>query len=99
MDKASNQLVGLASKEASTLRLGDEVAQGKPAVRTNRTTETDPGNRQVPEDTPPTAQVLKLYEELRKAKIALLTQAYTKRIELAKFLYRHRVLGFLTVTC
>ena len=61
---------------------------------------TDPGKRLVvPEDTPPTAQVLKLHEELRKAESALLTQARTKRIGLAEFLHRHKVPGFLTATC
>jgi hypothetical protein len=60
----------------------------------------DPWNRQVvPEDTPPTAEVLKLHEELRKAKSALLTQACTKRIRLAEFLHGHKVLGFSTATC
>jgi hypothetical protein len=61
---------------------------------------TDLGKRLVvPEDTLPTAQVLKLYEELRKAESALLTQACTKRIGLAEFLHRHKVPGFLTATC
>ena len=50
------------------------------------------GRRVVPEDTPPTKQTLKLYEGLRKAESALLTQARTGRIGLAKFLYRRRVL-------
>jgi hypothetical protein len=61
---------------------------------------TDLGKRLVvPEDTLPTAQVLKLHEELRKAESALLTQACTKRIGLAEFLHRHKVPGFLTATC
>jgi len=61
---------------------------------------TDPGKRLVvPEDTPPTAQVLKLHEELRKAESALLTQARTKRIGLAEFLHRRKVPGFVTATC
>jgi len=61
---------------------------------------TDPGNRQVvPEDTPPTKQVLQLHVGLRKAESALLTQARTGKIGLAKFLYRQRVPGFSTATC
>jgi hypothetical protein len=61
---------------------------------------TDPGNRQVvPENTPPTAQVLQLHEDLRKTESALLTQACTKRIRLAEFLHMHKVLGFVTATC
>jgi hypothetical protein len=60
----------------------------------------DPGGRQlVPENTPPTAQVLTLHEELRKAESTLLTQARTKRIRLAEFLHRRKVPGFLTATC
>jgi hypothetical protein len=100
MDRAGNRPVGLASKEASTPRLGNEVAQGKPAVRTDRTTRD--GSRESSGSSrghPPTAEVLKLHEELRKAEIALLTQACTKRIGLAEFLHRHKVLGFLTATC
>jgi len=61
---------------------------------------TDPGNlRVVPEDTPPTKQVLQLHEGLRKAESALLTQARTGKIGLAKFLYGRRVPGFSTATC
>jgi hypothetical protein len=46
---------------------------------------TDPGNRQVvPEDTPPTAEVLKLHEELRKAESALLTQDTPPTAEVLK---------------
>jgi len=39
------------------------------------------------EDTPLTKQTLKLHEGLWKAENALLTQARTERIGLAKFLY------------
>jgi hypothetical protein len=53
----------------------------------------------VPENTPPTAQVLQLHEDLRKAESALLTQARTKRIGLAEFLHMHKVPGFVTATC
>jgi len=53
----------------------------------------------VPEDTPPTKQTLKLHEGLRKAESALLTQARTGRIGLAKFLYGRRVPGVTTATC
>ena len=61
---------------------------------------TDPGGRRVvPEDTPPTKQTLKLHEGLRKAESALLTQARTGRIGLAKFLYGRHVPGFTTATC
>jgi hypothetical protein len=61
---------------------------------------TDPGNRQVvPEDTPPTKQVLQLHVGLRRAESALLTKARTGKIGLAKFLYRQRVPGFSTATC
>jgi hypothetical protein len=53
---------------------------------------TDPGNRRVvPKDSPPTIQVLKLHKGLWKAESALLTQALTGRIGLAKFLYGRRV--------
>jgi hypothetical protein len=44
----------------------------------------------VPEDPPPTKQVLKLHKGLRKAESALLVQA---RIGLAKFLYSRKVPG------
>ena len=48
----------------------------------------DLGNRQVvPENTPPTKQVLKLHKDLHKAESALLTQVRTGRIGLAQFLY------------
>jgi hypothetical protein len=61
---------------------------------------TDPGGcRVVPENTPPTKQTLKLHEGLRKAESALLTQARTGRIGLAKFLYGRSVPGFTTATC
>jgi hypothetical protein len=61
---------------------------------------TDPGGcRAGPENTPPTKQMLKLHEGLRKAESALLTQARTGRIGLAKFLYRRSVPGFTTATC
>ena len=58
---------------------------------------TDPGNRQaVPEDTPPCKRVLKLHSGLRKAESAVLVQARTGRIGLAKFLYNRRVPGVLS---
>ena len=61
---------------------------------------TDLGGRGVvPENTPPTKQMLKLHEGLRKAESALLTQARTGRIGLAKFLYERSVPGFTTATC
>jgi hypothetical protein len=54
---------------------------------------TDIGNRPiVPEDTPPTKQVLELHKNLYKAESALLVQARTKRIGLAEFPYNRRVL-------
>jgi hypothetical protein len=61
---------------------------------------TDPGGRGVvPENTPPTKQMLKLHEGLRKAESALLTQARTGRIGLAKFLHGRNVPRFTTATC
>jgi hypothetical protein len=61
---------------------------------------TDRGNRPViPEDTPPTKQVLKLYKNLYKAESALLVQARTKRIGLAQFLYNRKVPGIITAKC
>ena len=61
---------------------------------------TDPGGfRVVPEIPPPTKQMLKLHEGLWKAESALLTQARTGRIGLAKFLYGRSVPGFTTATC
>jgi hypothetical protein len=52
----------------------------------------DPGkNEVIPEDPPPAKQVLELHKGLRKAESALLIQARTGRIGLAKFLYRCRV--------
>ena len=48
-------------------------------------------NEVVPKDPPPMKQVLKLYEGLRKAESALLVQARTGRIGLAKFLYSRKV--------
>src|ERR1700694_1495367 len=59
---------------------------------------TDPGQATL-EDTPPTKQVLRLHEGLRKAESALLTQARTGKIGLAKFLYSRHVPGVLTATC
>jgi hypothetical protein len=98
--KAGAWPVGLVSKETSAPGLGKEVARGEPKLRQIVRPGTDPGGHQVvPEDTPPTAQVLKLHDELRKAESALLKQACTKRIRLAKFLHRHEVLGFSTATC
>jgi len=53
-----------------------------------RTTRDRPrGLGVVPEDIPPTKQMLKLYKGLRKAESALLTQTRTGRIGLAKFLH------------
>jgi hypothetical protein len=52
-----------------------------------------------PEDTPSTKQVPKLSEEIRKRGSALLTQAGTGRVGLAKFLYGRRVPGFTAATC
>ena len=43
--------------------------------------------------------MLKLYDGLWKAESALLTQARTGRIGLAKFLYRQGVPSFTTATC
>jgi hypothetical protein len=61
---------------------------------------TDPGDRRaVPEDTPPTKQVLQLHEGLRKAESALLTQARTRKVGLAEFLYKRRVPSVSTATC
>jgi hypothetical protein len=61
---------------------------------------TDTGNCPViPEDMPPTKQVLKLYKNLYKAESALLVQACTKRIGLAQFLYNRRVPDVVTAKC
>jgi hypothetical protein len=61
---------------------------------------TDPGNNQVvPEDPPPTEQVLKLHKDLRKAESALLVQVRTGHIGLAKFLYSRKVPGIVTAKC
>jgi len=57
----------------------------------------DPGQHQtVPEGPPSTKQVLKLHKDLRKAESALLVQARTGRIGLAKFLYSRKVPGIDT---
>ena len=53
----------------------------------------------VPEDPLPTKQVLNLYKDLRKAESALLVQARTKHIGLAKFLYSQKVPGVVTARC
>ena len=61
---------------------------------------TDLGNRRVvPEDSPPTKQVLQLHKDLRKAESALLVQIRTARIGLAKFLYSRRVPGIVSAKC
>jgi len=61
---------------------------------------TDLGGRGVvPEDTPLTKSTLGLHRGLRKAESALLTQARTGRIGLAKFLYRQSVPNVTTATC
>jgi hypothetical protein len=60
----------------------------------------DPGGRGVvSEDTRPTKQMLKLHKGLQKAESALLTQARTWRIGLAKFPHKRGVPGFTTATC
>lgn len=50
-------------------------------------------------DTPPTKQVLKLHEGLRKAESSLLIQVRTGKIGLNKFLYSRRVPGYSTAQC
>jgi hypothetical protein len=42
VDKANDRQVGLAGKKASAPRPGNEVAQGKPAARTDQTTKDGP---------------------------------------------------------
>jgi hypothetical protein len=55
---------------------------------------TDPrGNCIVPEDPPPSRQVLKLHVGLRKVERSMLVQAHTGRVGLAKFLYVRKVPG------
>jgi hypothetical protein len=61
---------------------------------------TDPGNSQVvPKDPPASGRVLKLHSGLRKAESAVLVQARTGRIGLARFLYSRKVLGVLSAQC
>jgi hypothetical protein len=61
---------------------------------------TDPANnRVVPENPPPTKQVLDLHKDLHKAESALLVQARTGQIGLAKFLYSRKVPGVVTAKC
>lgn len=61
---------------------------------------TDLGNCQVvSEDTTLSKRVLKLHSGLRKAESAVLVQAQTGRIGLAKFLYNQRVPGVLSAQC
>jgi hypothetical protein len=61
---------------------------------------TDPGgNCVVPEDPPPSKQVLKLHTGLKKAESSMLVQARTGRIGLAKFLYGRKVPGIQTAQC
>ena len=75
--------------QAENRRLGRIVQPG-----------ADPAGRWVvPEDSPPTKRILHIHEGLRKAESALLIQARTGRIGLAKFLYSRRVLGVATATC
>jgi hypothetical protein len=60
----------------------------------------DPGKNQfVPEDPPLTKKVLELHKGLRKAESALLVQAHTGRIGLAKFLYNCKVPSIVTAQC
>lgn len=56
-------------------------------------------NRIVPEDPPPTKQVLELHKDLRKAESALLVQARTRHIGLAKFLYSRKIPGIVIAQC
>jgi hypothetical protein len=42
VDKVNDWQVGLAGEKASAPRLGNEVAQGKPAARTDQTTKDGP---------------------------------------------------------
>ena len=61
---------------------------------------TDPGGRRVvTEATAPTKQVLRLHKGLRKAESALLVQARTGKIGLAKFLNSMHVPGYETAKC
>lgn len=61
---------------------------------------TDPGdNSVVPEDPPPSKQVLKLHVGLKKAESSMLVQARTGRVGLAKYLYSRKVPRILTAQC
>lgn len=61
---------------------------------------TDPGGCKLTlEDPAPTKDVLQLHNGLRKAESALLVQARTGRIRLARFLHSRKVPGFETAQC
>jgi hypothetical protein len=58
---------------------------------------TDPGGRKLAlEDLAPTKDVLQIHNGLQKAESALLVQAWTGRIRLAKFLHSRKVPSFET---
>jgi hypothetical protein len=79
-------LVQLLELHESVTRLG-QVVQPNTDIRNYPV---------IPEDTPSTKQVLKLYKNLYKAESALLVQACTKQIGLAQFLYNRKVPGITT---
>jgi hypothetical protein len=61
---------------------------------------TDPGGQRiVVEDTAPDKRVLQLHAGLRKAESAILIQACTGKIGLAKFLYTRKVPGVVSAQC
>jgi hypothetical protein len=58
-----------------------------------------PDHKVVPIDPAPTKGVLRLHKELHKAESALLVQARTGRIGLARFLYSRKVPGIASAQC
>jgi len=90
--------MGLAGNETSPPGLGEAVACREQEARPRRTTMDRP-RWVVPENTSLTKRMKKLPKGLWKAESALLTQARTRRIQLAKFLYGRSVPGFTTATC
>jgi len=71
-------------KATSLRREGDQSITDSPAI---------------PEDTEPTAKVLALHKNLRKAESSVLVQARTGCIGLKQFLYKRRVLGVTSPNC
>jgi hypothetical protein len=79
-----------------TIRWQAEIARIDRPLRPG----TDPGGRKlVLEDSAPTKNVLRLHNKLYKAESALLIQARTGRIGLARFLHSRKVPGVLTAQC